>query len=364
MNNSRISRNESRPLLSTLTRQLNDSLSKQVDVPVGLRTRKDELTPPLSGPPASIWPEPVPTCHRTQGVIPRIESKANDGLPSSPLSIASNLTQDTVTMNKGDKNASYRSSMIAWHSSQALAESVPPVKQQFPYKPPPSSTSLLPLTSWGDFPPKQAPEFETTDLTTATAYGKPSDPLPQYLEDLHELQSSMYRKLKSIIHLRKGIELPFDGTYEIPSGDSWLKDLINELKAARVLNEMPEEEPKLVREMLDEWCDFVDIKCYEDRESSRRYQSKLSELSRPSPNRAPSKSEQLLGYDESMFRTPNVSNTPIHTRPFFSRLPSNEHEKRNTMWRRKHQSKLCVASESFYGAQQRVRRWPSSFWHP
>ncbi|KAI0597954.1 P-loop containing nucleoside triphosphate hydrolase protein [Biscogniauxia sp. FL1348] len=58
---------------------------------------------------------------------------------------------------------------------------------------------------------------------------------------------------------------------------------------------MPEEEPRLVREILDRWSAFVDIKSYESRESTRRYLSGLSDHSRPPPKRALSKTERLLG---------------------------------------------------------------------
>ncbi|KAI1491355.1 P-loop containing nucleoside triphosphate hydrolase protein [Biscogniauxia mediterranea] len=57
---------------------------------------------------------------------------------------------------------------------------------------------------------------------------------------------------------------------------------------------MPEEEPKLVREILDTWSAFVDIKSYESRESARRYLSGLSNLPRPLPERALSKAERLF----------------------------------------------------------------------
>ncbi|KAI1639864.1 P-loop containing nucleoside triphosphate hydrolase protein [Biscogniauxia mediterranea] len=57
---------------------------------------------------------------------------------------------------------------------------------------------------------------------------------------------------------------------------------------------MPEEEPKLVREILDTWSAFVDIKSYENRESARRYLSGLSNLPRPLPERALSKAERLF----------------------------------------------------------------------
>ncbi|KAI1497686.1 hypothetical protein F5X99DRAFT_356717 [Biscogniauxia marginata] len=319
------SETETHPRLPPRAVSLNNSPSKLAGALIDFSQVRNASTSPPSpapSPPSSLWPEPVHTPRITHEAIPNAGGNAY-ALPEPPADDAPNLPVETKTRDMWE-NTSYRNSTIASCLARAQVRSGPRIDSRSHY--PDVSSQKLPLKNWRAYPQREAPEIETYDLATATCYGIPPDPFPQYLKQSHALQQWMCQKIKEIIHSRNGMGLhahersAVGGITPASLEDDSLDKLVAKLKIiVRGGESISEYESNLIREILDRYTAFVDIKSYESWHSTERY---LSGFAHHRPKQALSKVERLLGSDGSMPCKPDVLDMPTHSKSCFLDAPT------------------------------------------